>query len=187
MRGLTKRRNTVAGLLAVGALMLAGCQQSDADVDWTEPSWVAEQRAEQEEYMTSLQSCVEGRGWNVTITPEGGVEEPFDNDEVDDWEEDKFACLESLGYDAEPTYDEERIRLLYSRLIDTRECLVTHGHDLPAPQDEETYVENTLRLMQEGDAGGDIWHPYNHDSFHELDREELEELEAQCPQPWFAS
>src|SRR5690625_985349 len=176
----------VGGLLAAGAFIMVGCQHSDADVDWTEPSWVAEQRAEQEQYMTSLQTCVEGRGWNVTITPEGGVEEPFDNDEVEDWEEDRSECLDSLGYDDELAQDEDRIRLLYSRLVDTHECLVAHGYeDLPEPQDEEIFVEVSLRAAQEDEAQVERWNPYFHESFYDVSQDEVEEIEKQCPAPWF--
>ncbi|HLS13634.1 MAG TPA: hypothetical protein VK095_03895, partial [Beutenbergiaceae bacterium] len=100
--------------------------------------------------------------------------------------EDRSECLDSLGYDDELSQDEENIRLLYSRLVDTHECLVAHGYEeLPEPQDEEIFVEVSLRAAQDDGAQSERWNPYFHESFYDLSQDELEEIEKQCPAPWF--
>ena len=88
-------------------------------VSWTDPLWVAEKAAQCEEYRVTLQSCLDGLGWNVTVSLDSGVDEPFAADEYSRFTTDQGSCRRSIGLSAEgmpATLDELRVN--YSQWLE---------------------------------------------------------------------
>lgn len=168
-------------------VLLAGCgDDAGGAVAFERPGWMAEQQQRQEEYQTGLQSCVAGKGWNVTVTTGGAVVEPFDDADYPRWEADRDACRAEMGLgDASAPPTRERVELLYARQVDTWRCVGAVGHDVPAPPSEEAYVEELTASAQSGDGGVTEWGPYG-DLVERLSSAEWDDLVEECPEPWWA-
>ena len=175
----------VGGMCVVATVGLAGCVSPGPapSASWVNPPWVAQQAAEREEYRSQLQSCMNGKGWDVTLNQYGGVDEPFtSNDEVTRFVSDTEQCRVSMGYPAvSGTATLDELKQNYSQLLDTRACLVAHGVNMAPPaQSEDAWVE----ASQAGVELGYVWHPYNDPALLALSMDEQNALEALCPQPW---
>lgn len=176
-------------MAAVAAITLAGLAACSApagpattpSASWVDPPWVAEQAAQREEYRAQLQSCLDGRGWHVTVDLNGGIVEPFtDATEFSRFESDKQACRVSMGYSADglPATPDE-LKLQYEQLLDVRNCLIAHGLDMAEPsQSEDAWIDAAQ-------TGAVDWAPYNDPAIDALPLDEQEELwTVVCPQPW---
>jgi len=141
---------------------------------------VAEQAAAQEKFRAGLQACLDGKGWNINVDFNGGVADPFtDQDELARFVADEQACRVSMGYSAEsPPATVSELRTNYTRLLDTRACLVAHGVNMAPPsQSEDAWIDAAQTDAQ-------VWHPYNDPAFDALPMDQQNALELLCPQPW---
>jgi hypothetical protein len=184
-----KALTSVSLTLAIVPLLLS-CSAGVADEDqaasttpWQRPAWMAEQAREQEEYAAALQRCITDQGWNKTVTPEGGVAEPFTDGELERFMTDLSECRVDMGYPAEPsaTMSSELLELVYERNIDVVACLEDQGFEMGKPPTLETYIESSLNgVTDQGD-----WSPYMDPALGALTESDYEALSQACPEPWF--
>jgi len=173
-------RPVALSLVAIAGLI--GCSSAVDPLpssSWTDPPWVAEQAAQREEYRAALQSCLDGKGWHVTVNLDGGIDEPLTSDEYSQFMADQGACRQSMGLSAEgipATLDELKVN--YSQWLDVRNCFIAHGVQMGPPQSEDAWLD----AAQSG--GGDLWLPYSDPALEALSMDEQDALKALCPQPW---
>lgn len=146
---------------------MAGCvsETSAEDVarDYVPPSWMAEVRAQDEEYMTSMIECLKGQGvegsgnsgWvggfvasDESFQPLPGAKEITD------------AALETCGAIVpEQEWRSLPLGIEYDRMLDVRKCLIVEGYDLPEAPSREAWIDDpTLYdphwiINQPNDAG----------------------------------
>lgn len=171
------------------AAALAGCgitTSAGADVDKT-LSWEQDYRNNPEAFVRKLQSCMDGKGWHVTVDENGGFLEAFTSEEeLQRAVDDKDQCLVQMGFDDElgatGVLTEKQLRDIYRIDIQTHKCLVKQGLQMAPPPSEETYVERTIRSMSgEEDFS---WYPYLDDSVIQLSEERIAQLKKKCPERW---
>lgn len=167
------------------AFLAAGCQSSGPESEnqgWEEPGWMAEQADMRERFTVDVQSCMDSKGWELTVDSYGGFAEPFSSpEEREHAASDRNACLEQLGYDIS-TFDEapsrDTLSSLYDRYLDTYECLVHEGVEMEQePPSKEVWIEARL-------SGGEAWTPHLDDGVVLAGEERYAELEQLCPEPW---
>lgn len=182
----------VAGIACVGC---AGAEaQPEASGQWTAPAWMASQKQEVEQFVDRLQTCMDNKGWNLTMDEFGGMAEPFTSDEeLNRAVNDSDACLADLGFDmdvvASTTVTEKQLREDYQRDIDTYQCLVNAGLKMQDPPTEDVYVENGLSLYNDevSAEGADLdqtWLPYLDPAVLSVGEDDLERLRVNCPERW---
>ena len=178
-------------LLAAAALtaLTSGCSAPPPATaeQWTPPAWMTEQAQAREQFVTTLQACMDARGWSLTVNASGGFEEPFtDQEEGRRAVADSDACLREQGVDPDafgsaPT--ESELRATYPYDVDTYECLVAQGVEMAQrPPTEDVYVEQGLG----GDSRelAESWSPYLDSAVQALPAERIAELEQVCPARW---
>ena len=189
--GRRRRRATVLTSVAATTLVLAGGgwlataalptttpRPASPTDGWTAPAWFAEQAKERAAFRERLQGCVDARGWTVTVDEFGGSDHAFtEQAEMDRFVADVDDCSRSLGRPAGDDDEEAVVRHLHPMLVDTWECVVHQGYDVPPPPSEDELVRQYLTT----DPDVATWTPYG-----DLDPRlvDWEELEATCPQPW---
>lgn len=158
--------------------------------DWIEPDWMGSHRRIGDAYLDEIIACVleelrhtsEVTGldlnlgpirtpgmWSFGIgmipSPHGTPPEVFEiAQEVQDICRDRFPSPDFGGNDATP--------LLYQRMLDTRNCLVAHGFELPEPPNEESWIQ----------LGGN-WNPFQRLSATVRNDDELFKVAlSACPQ-----
>ena len=178
---------TRLGILAV-AIFLAGCaDNAPSDTpSYTPPAWFSQQVQQREAHAAALQGCMDRKGWDVTVTEEGGVEEHFsDMAEFNAMMADMIACRGELGLPTgdPPPLTESQAREMYQHAVETWECLRNEGFALAAPPSEDAFVEQILNLGQDGDYGG-LWLPWADPALplREMTDAQYEELGRTCPQ-----
>jgi hypothetical protein len=201
-RGRRRRRTTgLASLAAVGVVLVGGGWVASAastvnhppageSEQWTAPAWFAEQAAERAAFRDNLQECVDARGWQVTVNEWGGGSEFrfADQAEVDRFVADVEECSAALGRHGASGFDDSDdpdalTRYLYPMLVDTWECVVHQGYDVPPPPSEDELVRQYAGGAP--DSGEPIWDPYgdlSKDGLMTVER--MAELETTCPLPW---
>lgn len=177
------------------ALLAAGCtahpdEASDASA-WEEPAWMAEQEQQREQFVATLQACMDSAGWNVTVDGDAGFVEPFsDRDELDRAIADSNTCLAEQGIDPSTyeTLTETELRTMYPYDVDTYECLVAQGIDMQErPPSVDTYVEQGLATLSD-DNEETGWWPYGDPALLSITPDEAAALQQACPERWtFAS
>jgi len=130
----------------------------EASVDWIEPEWMASHRATGQAYQDALYNCIVDElqlareatglvlnarpsrwqsGWDigVFITPDANGTPPETFEIVDGVQD---TCRERFP---RPDFGgDEANHELYSRMLDTRACLIAHGFEIPDPPPEDTWV-----------------------------------------------
>jgi hypothetical protein len=191
-----RRRQRVTALVSVAAtsLVLAGGAWVAASAvqvqtpppggstdEWTAPAWFAEQAEQREAFRTSLQACVDARGWEITIDEWGGGDHGFtEKSELDRFVADVDDCSRSLGRHVGDVDPDTTTRNFYPLLVDTWECVVHLGYDVPPPPSEDELV----RQYETDGSSGPIWTPYGELMERLGTAPDREELEVTCPQPW---
>lgn len=175
----------LAPVLAV-ALTLAGCASAaEDDVEWVEPEWMAEQAQEREQFVIDLQSCMEAKGWNVTVDEYGGSLEGFESaNEAERARDDTDECILDLGYDL-AGFEEERtvdeIRARYRQELDVYHCIRHKGVAMEQePPSEDVFIEQHLS----GETSEQTWWAYGDPEVIELGAAEVADLQQVCPEPW---
>lgn len=154
---------------------------------------MADHTQRREEFIPRLQACMDGRGWNLTVTESAGFEEPFvsGSSESGRATADRDECLAEQGVDVS-VYDnpltEAHLRTMYAYDLDTYHCLLARGvgleHEAPSV---ETYVEEAL-ASQAGESTDGYWWGYLDPVILAMRQSEVAELHLMCPERWvFAS
>lgn len=192
--GRRRARVTVLAGVAAAGLVLAGGGWLAASVvqvpappaggstdGWTAPAWFAEQAEQREAFRTGLQACVDARGWETTVDEWGGGDRAFtDSSELDRFVADVDDCSTSLGRHVGDVDPETTTRNMYPMLVDTWECVVHLGYDVPPPPSEDELV----RQYRTDVTSGPVWTPYGDLMERPGAVADPAELEATCPQPW---
>lgn len=188
-RRTPQNRWVQTGLTAAMMLVLSACsggvdgqgQSVDAS-PWEPPGWMAEQARQQEEFQAALQSCLDGAGWDKTVTPDGGIKEPFTGAEYDRFRENLHECYTQMGYPVAPTttLSPEFLGTLYDRQLDVAACLKSKGEEVSDPPTRDLYIETAND--PESTAG---WSPYDVVLASGIGEEEYNALRRDCPEPWF--
>ncbi|MFN3867246.1 MAG: hypothetical protein ACK4MD_11130 [Demequina sp.] len=186
---MTRRRSATAIVTSILSLVvslgvLSACATEDESLEavpgWDEPGWMAQVRQQGEEYMTAMESCYSEHGLQTTRTIGGnsiGIadypDDPASEGLLERAAEDCNARVPLPEYDQDKTLDDSA----YARLLDTRECIVAHGYEIPEPPSAETWKDSSLY---------DAWNPYavlvGKDALPITD-DELSALNDACPQP----
>ncbi|MCL1899092.1 MAG: hypothetical protein FWG11_00970, partial [Promicromonosporaceae bacterium] len=131
----------------VTTVLLTGCRDGAVDdgagFTWQEPAWVAQFRQDQEEFQLAQIACWAEFGFDKVNDPAGGVMlADFDAEQPPGWfelfESAGFECLERtkhLAWALPLPFDEEA----YQRVLDTRDCLLAHGHHVSEPPTFEVW------------------------------------------------
>ena len=168
-------------------VMFSGCataSEADASVGgWVEPGWMAQFRQEMEEDANAWVNCYAEFGVEAYIGPSFMVSFPTDytydptlpaRNELRN--KAGMECFERLGqmrwWDVAIDAD------AYRRMLDSRDCLIAHGHEVPEPPAMEVWIE-----------GGGFWNPHG-EWFDARTRDvglmtatEWNEVNETCPQP----
>jgi hypothetical protein len=149
---------------------------------------MAEQAQLREEFVARLQSCMNVRGWHLTVDESAGFAEPFDSlEELERAGADRDQCLEEQGIDptaASGPSTEAALREMYRYDVDTHECLVARGLRLErTPPSVDQYIEDGL-ASQSGESVADPWWPYGDPAVLALLETDVAELRVTCPERW---
>jgi hypothetical protein len=169
------------GWVAASAVQVHTAVPGASTEEWTAPAWFAEQAAQRAAFRADLQSCVDARGWAYTVDEWGGSDHGFtDETELDRFVADVDDCSAALGRDPSTLDSEAATRSSYPLLVDTWECVVHQGYDVPPPPTEDELVRQT-----ELGSRGRPWTPYGDlGETWKDDWSKMLELEAECPAPW---
>lgn len=152
-----------AGVAALACVLVAGCSASPAP---TSPSARVLPHAEARR---AVQQCMLDRGWEVTLSDDGGIGGFAPSGQEDRYEADLSECS---GTVRERTYDEyshEELRRIYESFAETRACQNGRGGPYPDPPSYQAWTESK-----------GSWNPYS-DLPDEIGGQALLDLEASCP------
>ena len=139
---------------------------------WAEPAWLADEIALRAAVREELQSCMDGKGWDVTMDEWGGAAEPFDRGAaLATFGADRDDCLVTVA-DAVPGATAVPPVSAYERDLVTRECVEARGYDLRVAPSEVEY------------RGGAVVDPYEDPALSGISKAEGAELRAACPERW---
>lgn len=185
-RAVVRQRLTVIAALIVGGWTLSGCAADDYEslespVGWEEPGWMAQVRQQNEEYRSAMESCYSEHGLESTRAI-GGSSIGFVNLPSDPATQELFEQASADCNARVPLPDNEQDQALtdaaYGRMVDTRECIVAYGYEVPEPP--------TLETWKESDPWHVAWNPYEvlvGAGAIEITHDELRALNDACPQP----
>ncbi len=173
--------------LVLGSTALAGCGGAGGDLEaapgWEEPGWMIQVRQENEEYQTAMVSCYAEYGITGTKSMAGTVGVMFTDADggpppgID-------AVLEVMAEDCnarvplpEHSADKALDEAAYGRMLDTRECMIAHGYDVPEPPSFATWKDSGLQWA---------WNPYSAvfggPSGASISNDDMMVLDRACPQ-----
>jgi hypothetical protein len=183
-------RAACASSMLVLIIPLAACGKSatpDAE-GWTQPAWMSQQLQDEEVFVANVQSCMDAKGWNLTVDASGGFAEPFsDEAEMKRAADDVHSCLADQGIDVtqfEQPLTDSALRTMYRYDVDTYECLAAQGLDMQdPPPSQDAYVESAL-AAQDGQEADDSWWPYYDPAVTALSSSEVADLQQVCPERW---
>lgn len=138
---------------------------------WAEPAWMIESKKTNEELSSKITSCMADRGWTETRERDGSFSISLSAEsDGPRYQADRIFCDSTVREDMDITpvaRDDDFFRTMYSRTLDTRDCLVAHGVAVSEPPSEDAWIE----ALKSGSAG--VWAPFNDvtgsdDEFYEL-------------------
>jgi hypothetical protein len=177
------RAGACAALAALTLVSVSACTTDDqpAAAEYTPPAWFAEQARAREEMASKLQTCMDAKGWTVTLNEYGGAAEAFTTEEeLDRFNEDSMQCQIESGRNVAAVTEAE-LRADYRRDVDTMRCLRNEGFDVADPPSEDAYVESRLATV----PPDDLWVPYDDPALQDvLGTGDAAALERTCPQNW---
>lgn len=143
-----------------------------ATASWEPPAWLAEETALRAAVRQELQTCMDAKGWDVTMDEWGGAAEPFASQER--WERfaaDRDSCVVHVA-EVVPTTERAPAVSAYERDLVTRQCVAAQGHELAAAPSEAQYEQG---------APAD---PFDDPALGGLSQGSLDQLRAACPERW---
>lgn len=183
-----RRWMVLAAVVGVSTLSACASQGHDSDETlptYTPPAWMAEVRAQNEEYANAGVAClaahgVEGTADNGTFGISYGPQSQGALTHMTDEEADALLteCSESLSL---PDYVNNSADEEYDRVLDLRECVIAQGYDMPDAPSREVWTE-------QWEWTRDAWVPYYHEMTldpdglerHKVTVEEMNRLQSIC-------
>lgn len=164
------------------ALLLAGCSEiansSEApSIPPNSPSGSGNApifTGPRDEYFPLLAECLGNAGFVAEVLPDGSLRYEFGTAaQRPALEAAKAECESTFGVPPPPRpLTESELRQLYSSLVESRECLMGLGYDLPSPPSQDRFIESYQI---------DPWSPFN--DLGITGANEWAELSRTCPQP----
>ena len=170
-----QRLTTLALASVVSLGLLAGCVGGGSPA--SNPSGEPPSAPDLDSWPGNMQACLEEKGWDVEVSPDGGMNMTVPTGQEDAYDTDVKACEESFGYDVVPVYSDDQVREIYKKVVATAQCLAEQGHDPGTPPSEQTFVEQ----VQNGPGG---WDPYSDLYPATMDDEEYYAALGECPRTW---
>lgn len=173
------RASLVLGLIVLSSM--AGCSAGGGDGGGESPSGArASAAVNSPDWASHMKTCLAEAGWEVELTSDGGITAQNPPEQKEVYEDASAEC--SALWEAEyssPPVTEEYARASYAADVIAYECLRDEGLMGPEPISEERYVEEYLT------TGAPSWMAYFAfmDENLTLTWEEIQDLQARCPQP----
>lgn len=159
-------------IMATGGSPNPGQGALSAASAWEPPKWLVEETTLRAAVREELQTCMDSKGWNVTMDEWGGAAEPFrSTDELERFSSDRDACVAHTA-EVLPRTSVEPSVSAYERDLVTRRCFEAQGYEMPAPPTEAQY-----------EAGAEA-DPYLDPAVGGLPQSTYEQLRVACPEPW---
>jgi len=182
---MATQRTTNACLAAIVSITaLAGCSSPTAATraaEWTEPAWFSAARADTAHWRNWWADCLAQHDVQGNeVIGDGWVEIITDDNTTEDWSA-TLVAFETCGalfdeLDQRPIFGNASLdEAAYQRMLDTRECVIHQGFDIPEPPNLEMWI------AMQGRWGAFGW--INSD----LTREEAIALNDTCPQVGWGS
>lgn len=174
--------------------VLSGCGGGAGDPvapAWSPPAWFAQQAQKQEEYRVALQACLDGKGWDLTVTSLGGVEEGLSKADMQRFPGDLDTCRTSMGLPTQPPpKTDAELRDEYRKDLDVRACLVAQGYAMAEPQSEDAWLDAARESYDPATTEERLreivmWTPYGDPVIDALPPSNVDELTTVCPQVAF--
>ncbi|MBD3941332.1 hypothetical protein IF188_06415 [Microbacterium sp. NEAU-LLC] len=119
---------------------------------------------------TLLADCLHARGWDVTVSSDGGVEAEFANEQLDRYLADQEICSSGISH---REWTDADYSTTYDGLLASLSCLQARGYPTPdATPSLQRFVE---QRRSPDDA---IWDPYS-----QVPPSSLAEALSLCPEP----
>lgn len=143
-----------------------------ASSTWEPPAWLSQETALREAVRQELQTCMDTKGWEVTMDESGGAAEPFDSQErLDSFGRDRDDCLVHVA-EVVPRTEEVPAVSAYERDLVTRQCVEAQGYEVDAAPSEAQ------------DQRGATADPYDDPALRGLSQRAFDQLRATCPERW---
>lgn len=168
-------RVLVAATVAAFALGAAGCAGGGSPE--SSPGGEPPNAQDLDNWSENMQSCLQGKGWDVEVSPEGEMNTTVPAGQEDAFETDVKASEASFGYDLVPVYSEDQVREIYKKVVAAAECLTEQGYEPGNPPSEQTFVEQV-----QSSPGG--WDPYSLLYPATMDNDEYYGALGECPRTW---
>ena len=170
-----ERLTTLAltGVVSLG--LLAGC--AGGDLPASNPNGEPASAQDLDRWSENMQGCLQEKGWDVEVSPDGGMNMTVPTGQEDAYDSDVKACEASFGYDVVPVYTDDQVREIYKKVVATADCLTEQGYEPGTPPSEQAFVEQ----VKSGPGG---WDPYSDLYPSTMDNEEYYAALGQCPRTW---
>lgn len=109
-----------------------------------------------ESWEDDVVGCLQEKGWDASVAPEGGFEAAFPTDQEEQYRADVEACHDELGDAMDPPpMSSEEVERAYDMLLDVATCVRGLGFEVPEAPSKQAYVEHLVN------NGIGPWHPYD--------------------------
>ena len=163
MKQALSRAATIASVVI--ALCLAGCaaEPDTAEIDYVTSEAEADQR---------YADCMEEKGWEPSVDPNGGVEIGGHESQIEKLTADGEECDSRPEMQSKPWTDED-YRLYYEAVSKVADCVAAAGYDVPEKPSLQVFIDQI-----KGVASEDQWYP--HENVPDSD---LSKMLNTCPEP----
>lgn len=160
----------MASLLVLGGGMTGCASHQQGDATPPTPSSAAVTVTSEADADTAMAKCLRVHGWTVTISPSGGVESEFPNEQLERYLADEDACNAGLKY---REWTDADYSTVYDGLLIALSCLEANSFPTPAKTASlQLYIDQRHSLSRE------VWDPYS-----EIAPSELGTALKACPEP----
>jgi len=165
------------------ASLIVGCSSglASSSTEWEKPGWMVQEIANRKARQDYLQSCLEGKGWDIYVHFDGMINlDGWSREEAEPLIRDSENCMKGSGLLPEPFEPTtEDFRREYRMNLDVRSCLIDQGIRMAEPPSEDDWIA-TRSLVQASETTTSIWLPYTDPAIRASNRRT--ELEQICPQ-----
>lgn len=156
-------------LLVLGCC-ITGCASHPRGEASPAPSSAAVTVTSEADADTAMAKCLRAHGWTVFVSPSGGVQAEFPNEQLERYVADEDACNSDLKY---REWTDADYSTVYDGLLIALSCLEEENFSTPGETPSlQVYIEHRRSNSSE------VWDPYS-----ELAPSELATALKACPEP----